>query len=127
MFEEVLSRVRIIECSLPDNLWGCYDLNTDTIYLRHRLAPIQKNSTLHHEAAHAVLEHHGHHPRQERVAEELAATWLIQHEQFTAASRIYNTATALANELDVLPRDIHAYMRFLQRTQKQENLPWFHA
>jgi len=87
------------------------------------MAPIQKRSTLSHETAHAVLEHVGFSPRQEREAEELSASWLINHSQFTAASRIYGTATALAHELDVLPRDIHAYMRLLKRTRKQET-PW---
>lgn len=123
MFEEVLSRLRprIIETHLPHNWWGAYDLATHTILLRPRLAPIQRRSTLSHETAHAVLEHTGHHPRQERAAEELSASWLIRHDQFTAAALIYSTATALAHELDVLPRDINAYMRLLKRTQKQEN------
>ena len=126
MFEEVLSRIRpqIIETPLPNNLWGAYDLATHTIALRPRLAPIQRRSTLSHETAHAVLGHTGYSPRQERAAEELSASWLIHHDQFAQASLIYGTATALANELDVLPRDIHAYMRLLRRTQKQENNPW---
>ncbi|UXN30972.1 ImmA/IrrE family metallo-endopeptidase [Glutamicibacter sp. M10] len=125
MFEEILSRIRprVIEANLPNNLWGAYDLVTHTIALRPRLAPIQRRSTLSHETAHAVLGHAGYSPRQERAAEELSASWLIQHDQFTQASLIYGTATALANELDVLPRDIHAYMRLLKRTQKQET-PW---
>ncbi|PRB78283.1 hypothetical protein CQ012_02520 [Arthrobacter sp. MYb214] len=122
MFEEVLSRIRprIIETDLPGNLWGAYDLVTHTILLRPRLAPIQRRSTLSHETAHALLQHEGCSPRQERAAEELSASWLIHHDQFTQASLVYGTATALANELDVLPRDIHAYMRLLKRTQKQE-------
>lgn len=126
MFEEILSRVRprIVESELPDNWWGVYDLSTNTVYLRPRLAPIQRNSTLHHEIAHAVLKHSGHHPRQERAAEELAASWLICPNQFAVASKIYGTATSLAAELEVLPRDIHAYMRLLQRTQKQETQSW---
>jgi len=126
MFEEILSRIRprIIETPLPDNLWGAYDLATNTILMRPRMAPLQKRSTLSHETAHAVLEHVGFSPRQERQAEELSASWLINHAQFTAASQIYGTATALANELDVLPRDIHAYMRLLKRTQKQETQLW---
>lgn len=126
MFEEVLARLkpRIVETDLPDRLWGAYDLLTHTIFLRPLLAPIQRRSTLSHETAHALLGHTGHSPRQERAAEELSASWLIHHDQFTQASLIYGTATALANELDVLPRDIHAYMRLLKRTQKQENNPW---
>ncbi len=125
MFEEVLSRIRprIKETALPNNLWGAYDLATHTIHLRPRLAPIQRRSTLSHETAHALLGHEGHQPRQERAAEELSASWLIQHDEFIQASRIYETATALANELDILPRDIHAYVRLLERTQKQET-PW---
>ncbi|MGO4297138.1 ImmA/IrrE family metallo-endopeptidase [Glutamicibacter sp. MCAF14] len=125
MFEEILSRIRprIIETALPNNLWGAYDVVTHTILLRPRLAPIQRRSTLSHETAHALLQHEGYSPRQERVAEELSASWLIHHDQFTQASLVYGTATALAHELDVLPRDIHAYMRLLKRTQKQET-PW---
>lgn len=127
MFEEVLSRLRprIKETALPHHMWGAYDIATHTIYLRHRLAPIQRRSTLAHETAHAVHGHTGHHPRQERVAEELAASWIIRHEQFMDATRIYGTATSLAAELEVLPRDIHAYMRLLKRTQKQGDTPWF--
>ena len=126
MFEVVLARLkpRIVETDLPDQLWGAYDLLTHTIFLRPLLAPIQRRSTLSHETAHALLGHTGHSPRQERAAEELSASWLIQHDQFAQASLIYGTATALANELDVLPRDIHAYMRLLKRTQKQENHTW---
>lgn len=122
MFEEVLSRIRpkIVERYLPHDWWGAYDLATHTILLRPLMAPIQRRSTLSHETAHAYLQHEGHSPRQERQAEELAASWLIKHNEFQAASRIYETATGLANELDVLPRDIHAYMRLLERTQKQE-------
>lgn len=67
-----------------------------------------------------VSAHMGQSPRQARQAEELAASWLIKHHEFQAAIRIYGTATGPANELDVLPRDIHAYMRLLERTQKQE-------
>lgn len=126
MFEEVLSRIRpkIIERYLPHDWWGAYELATHTILLRPLLAPIQRRSTLSHETAHAFLGHTGHSPRQERAAEELSASWLIQHDQFAQASLIYGTATALANELDVLPRDIHAYMRLLKRIQEQENHPW---
>lgn len=126
MFEEILSRIRpkIVELELPHNWWGVYELTTHTIYLRPRLAPIQRRSTLAHETAHAVLEHSGHDPRQERKAEELAASWLIRPDQFATASKIYGTATSLAAELEVLPRDIHAYMRLLKRTQKQEETLW---
>ncbi|MGP9528187.1 ImmA/IrrE family metallo-endopeptidase [Glutamicibacter sp. AOP5-A2-18] len=125
MFEEVLSRIRprITETALPNGWWGAYDLATHTIHLRPRLAPIQHRSTLSHETAHALLQHEGYSPRQERAAEELSASWLIHHDQFAQASRLYRTATTLANELDVLPRDIHAYMRLLKRTRKQET-PW---
>jgi len=126
MFEEVLSRLRpkIIERYLPHDWWGAYDHATNTIFMRPALAPIQRRSTLAHETAHWALGHTGHHPRQERAAEELAASWLIKHDHFMAATRIYPTATGLAHELDVLPRDIHAYMRLLKRTQKQETPPW---
>jgi len=119
MFEEVLSRLRprIIERYLPHNWWGAYDNRTHTIWLRPNLAPIQRRSTLAHETAHAALGHTGHHPRQERQAEELAASWLIPYPDFVRAGSIYPTATGLAHELDVLPRDIHAYMRLLGRAQ----------
>lgn len=129
MFEEVLSRLRprIVERYLPHDWWGAYDQATHTVYLRPALAPIQRRSTLSHETAHALLGHTGHHPRQERAAEELAASWLIKHHEFMAATQIYNTATGLAHELHVLPRDIHAYVRLLQRTQKPESAPWLHA
>ena len=127
MFEEVLARLRpkIKEQELPTGWWGAYDLTYHTIYLRPMLAPIQRRSTLSHETAHALLGHHGHDPRQERAAEELSASWLINHNQFQYATKLYDTATKVAAELEVLPRDIHAYVRFLQRTQKQEARPWF--
>src|SRR4051794_3435064 len=98
MYEEVLSRIRpkIIELELPNNWWGAYSLSQNTIYLRPRLAPIQYRSTLAHETAHAALQHSGECPRQERAAEELAASWLIRHDQFATASRIYGTATSIA-------------------------------
>ncbi|MGP9781832.1 ImmA/IrrE family metallo-endopeptidase [Glutamicibacter sp. AOP12-B1-11] len=126
MFEEVLSRIRpkIIERYLPHGWWGAYDLATHTILMRPLMAPIQRRSTLAHETAHAYLQHTGHSPRQERQAEELAASWLIKHECFTHAAAVHTTATGLAHELDVLPRDIHAYMRLLERTQKQDGTQW---
>lgn len=126
MFEEVLSRLKpqIKESELPPGWWGAYDLTTNTIHLRPMLAPIQKRSTLSHETAHAVLGHTGHSPRQERKAEELSASWLIRHELFVAACKIHDTATAMAAELDVLPRDVQAYIRHIRRTQKQEDLQW---
>ena len=126
MFEEVLSRINptIIEAYLPANWFGAYDLVTNTIILRPMMAPIQRRSTLSHETAHALLGHSGHHPRQERAAEELSASWLIRHEEYLQATRIYDSPVAVANELEVLPRDIHAYVRWLSRTQKQENHQW---
>jgi Zn-dependent peptidase ImmA (M78 family) len=117
MFEKLLGKlhVRVIETDLPKGWWGAYDHATRTIGLRRTLAPIQRRSTLSHELAHAALDHYGHTPRQEREAQELSATWLIRHCEFQHASRIYNTPTALAHELGVLPRDVHAYARLLER------------
>lgn len=125
MFEKLLGKldITVIECELPHGWWGAYDIDTNTIGLRRLLAPLQRRSTLSHEVAHAALGHsssNGCPARQERDAEELSATWLIMHCDFQKASRIYTTPTALAHELNVLPRDIHAYVRYLQRTQKQE-------
>ena len=104
MFENLLGKlhVHVIETDLPNGWWGAYDITTNTIGLRRLLAPIQRRSTLSHELAH----------------EELSATWLIRHCDFQHAARIYSTPTALAHELNVLPRDVHAYARFIQRTQK---------
>lgn len=120
MFENVLGQlgIEIIECDLPHGWWGAYDITTNTIGLRPRLAPLQRRSTLSHEVAHAALKHDGHSLTQEREAEELSAAWLIMHCDFQKASRIYNTPTALAHELNVLPRDVHAYVRMMQRAQK---------
>ena len=120
MFENVLRQlnVTVIETALPHGWWGAYDITTNTIGLRHNLAPTQRRSTLSHETAHAALQHDGHSLAQERDAEELSAAWLIMHCDFQHAARIYNTPTALAHELNVLPRDVHAYMRTILRTQK---------
>lgn len=123
MFDNLLGKlhVHVIETDLPHGWWGAYDITTNTIGLRRLLAPIQRRSTLSHELAHAVLKHDGHHEyqsRHERAAEELSASWLIRHCDFEHAARIYSTPTALAHELNVLPRDIHAYVRLIQRTQK---------
>ncbi|KAA0979929.1 ImmA/IrrE family metallo-endopeptidase [Paeniglutamicibacter gangotriensis] len=120
MFEQVLRQlsIQVIECELPNSWWGAYDITTNTIGLRPELGPTQRRSTLSHEAAHAALKHDGHSLTQERDAEELSAAWLIMHCDFQHASRIYNTPIALAHELNVLPRDVHAYVRMIQRTQK---------
>lgn len=121
MFERLLGerRIRVTEGPLPEGWWGAYDLHFNTIILRPRLAPLQKRSTLAHECAHAVLGHHGHHPRQEREAEELAAGWLIRHHDFHTAACIHDTVQAVAHELNVLPRDVKAYVRALERAQKR--------
>lgn len=120
MFESLQGelRIRVVEDTLPDGWWGAYDLPTNTIHLRRRLAPLQRRSTLAHEIAHAVLGHDGHHPRHERQAEELAASWLNRPADFSHACRVYDTATALAHELNVLPRDVRAYVRGLERARR---------
>ena len=80
MFEKLLGNlsVSVIESDLPHGWWGSYDHATSTIRLHRALAPLQRRSTLTHELAHAALGHVGQSPRQERAAEELAATWLIR-------------------------------------------------
>ncbi|MBG6085864.1 ImmA/IrrE family metallo-endopeptidase [Zhihengliuella flava] len=117
MFDSLLGRlgIRVIEEYLPDGWWGAYDWYSRTIYLRPGLAPVQRRSTLAHECAHAVLDHHGHHPRNETAAKELAASWLITREEFMLAAKAHGTVQAAAHELGVLPRDIKAFQRILEK------------
>ncbi|MGP5220455.1 ImmA/IrrE family metallo-endopeptidase [Arthrobacter rhombi] len=105
--------VLVVEEQLPSGWWGAYDHHSDTIILQPGLGTLQRQSTLAHEAAHATLGHHGHHPSQEEQAEELAASWLIRHRDFEVATRIHDRLQAVAHELEVLPRDIKAYLRHL--------------
>ena len=105
--------VRVVEEDLPAGWWGAYDSREDTILLKPGLGPLQRRSTLAHEAAHATLGHHGHCPRQEHAAEELAASWLIQDREFMAATMVHDRVQAVADELNVLPRDVVAYARHL--------------
>ncbi len=110
--------VWVIEEELPKGWWGAYDHHSDTIILQPGLGPLQRRSTLAHEAAHAALGHHGHHPSQEAAAEELAASWLIRHCDFEIATRVYDRIQAVAHELEVLPRDVKAYLRHLSHSRE---------
>lgn len=124
MFEKLIRdrQIAVVEGKLPTGWWGAYDASKNTIILRTSLAPLQRRSTLAHETAHAVLGHHrnpstlAYLARMERDAEELAASWLIKHQEFTCATGVHETVQAVAHELHVLPRDVRAYVRALERT-----------
>lgn len=118
--DDLLGRlgVRVVEEFPPHGWWGAYDHGSRTIYVRPTLAPLQRRSTLTHECAHAALGHTGHEPRQETIAEELAASWLIPPEDFDRVTKIFDTVQAAAHELHVLPRDVKAYCRLLEKEKQ---------
>jgi len=106
--------VRVVERPCPQGWWGYYDPESHLIVMRPRLAMVQGKSTLAHELGHAFFKHWGTTPKQERVASEWAAQALISASDFESATRMFDSVAAVANELDVLPRDVRNYARIRQ-------------
>ncbi|MEZ2373082.1 ImmA/IrrE family metallo-endopeptidase [Arthrobacter sp. RCC_34] len=107
--------VLVVEMDLGGDACGYYDDRIRTIFIDRRLSPIQWTSTMAHELGHAYYRHVGTTPRGEREASEWAARQLIPHENFMEVAAIYDNAVAMANELGVLPRDVHNYMGWVRR------------
>lgn len=107
--------VTIYEAYCPDGWWGFYDPEAHAIVLRPDLAPVQRLSTLAHELGHAYYRHEGTTARQEREAAEWAAAALIEPSEFESATRCFEAVVAVANELQVLPRDVRNFASMCQK------------
>lgn len=85
------------------------------ILLRLRMRRVLERNVLAHEIAHAVLGHTHQEcgpldGRQERQANRLAATWLVDPGEFAVASRAYDDPGRVCAELEVTPTILAAYL-----------------
>lgn len=104
-----------IEC--PHGWWGFYDPDWHVVGLRPRLGPVQRASTLAHELGHAFFRHRGSHFWQEESASNWAVGVLIDPAEFESAIRVFDSVTAVAHELNVLPRDVRRYAKIWQKNR----------
>lgn len=100
---------------------GYYCHETRTIELLDGMNRVKTRSVLAHELGHAT---YGHEPsilehlnlKQERHADEWAAQFLIDPDEYRLAEEKYGTNTAwIGQELEVLERLVIAYERLLHR------------
>lgn len=114
MVERWITRLGVVvfEAECPGEWWGFYDPLTHAIVLRPDLAPLQRLSTLAHELGHAYYRHEGTTPRNEAEASEWAARALIRPCEFHRAAQVHDSPEAVANELNVLPRDVVNFARW---------------
>jgi Zn-dependent peptidase ImmA (M78 family) len=106
--------VTVVERPCPQGWWGYYDPDRHEVTLRPSLGAVQRYSTLAHELGHAFYRHVGTTPKQERQASEWAARALIGPAEFESAAQVFDSVAAVANELNVLPRDVRRYARMRQ-------------
>lgn len=101
---------RVIFGELPDGLHGCYDHRHHAVFVDSRLDHVAQKSTLVHELGHAYFRHAGDSPKWEREASSWAALALIRGCELTKAVAAHDTIEAVADELEVLPRDVRNYI-----------------
>ena len=100
---------------------GEYCHAAKAIYLRPGMTYTLERSVLAHELGHAVngdqpTNNPYQHARQETRADQWAATALITQEQYQAAEQTHDGHIgAIASELQVIPRLIHAYQQTLSK------------
>lgn len=98
--------LRVRWTNLPDNLSGCYDHTTSTIWLRNGDPEWMSVPTLMHELIHAHRGDNGHQPAAiERAIDRTVARALITEEEYAEAERISGArgSGGIAAELE-LPR-----------------------
>ena len=119
---------------------GMYNHDSRTIILNAWLDDLQRPYTLAHELGHAWHGHvfdgddpHGD-PEAERLADEHAASLLIDPEQYARAEQLYGPHPgALADELGVHPDVVNIFQRVLRRVPPVAyatpwgRAPWLHA
>lgn len=89
----------------------------DLILLAPDLHPVEQRCTLAHELGHATHGHHAGtsgwlHARQERQADQFAATLLVSPLEYELAERLYgHSPSLLARELDVTTNIVTTWQR----------------
>lgn len=102
---------------LEDGASGGWFPEHDLILLAPGLHPVEQRCTLAHELGHATHGHHAGasgwlHARQERQADQFAATLLISPIEYELAERLYGHAPGLlARELDVTVNIVTTWQR----------------
>lgn len=72
---------------------------------------MQYNYSLAHELGHAHFDHHGHHPKHERIADKWAARQLISFNDLLEASKVSMDRLTTASNLNVLPSVLETYIQ----------------
>lgn len=116
--------VTVVERPCPYGWWGFYDPARHEVTLRPGLGAVQRRSTLAHELGHAYYRHWGTMPKQERQASDWAVRVLILPTEFESAIRIFDGVAAVANELNVLPRDVRHYAKLRQKSRADTVSTW---
>jgi len=95
---------------------GCYLDDLHLIKLNERMTRQQATATLAHECGHAIFGDRCTTPFNERRAWELGAALIITAREYAEAEELVGPhAGALANELEVTPRVIHAWRRWFHK------------
>lgn len=101
---------------LGDRRRGEYRDDERLIVLNHRLTRAQATACLAHEVAHAVFGDRCSTPAVERRADEYGASLIINVRDYQRAERLVGEHPgALADELEVTPRLVHAWRRWYAR------------
>lgn len=100
---------------------GIWIPNLHTIVLNNHIHGPDLRCTLAHELAHGLHNHPaGHHPHNERQADETAATWLITPTEYALAEKIYGPHIAdIAQELDVTMHMVKTWRKMAARKRLQ--------
>lgn len=106
-----VSGVRVRTAPVPPGHWGLYDHSHKLITIKPGLGRMQYNYALAHELGHAHFGHHGHHPKQERIADKWAARQLIDFEDLLEHSKVSMDRLTTAANLGVLPSVLETYIQ----------------
>lgn len=112
--------VRVREAPTPDGLWGIYDHPRNLITICPGLSEPQFRSTLAHELGHARYGHHGHHPKNERMADKWAAGKLLNFDMILEQAQFTLATSEIAAQLNVMPWVVEAFVNTLNAKQVVE-------
>lgn len=110
--------LRVRWTNLPDNLSGCYDHTTSTIWLRNGEPEWMSVPTLMHELIHAHRGDNGHQAESvEKAIDRMVARMLITEQEYELAERISGGrgSGAIAVELDLPHWVVAAYRAELRQ------------
>lgn len=110
-------RINIREKVLPAGVWGLYDWERQTIWIRAGLPSTYRHAALLHETYHFVRGDRGHQTQavENQINEIVALTLVNPAEYRWAESLVGPSVPGLAVELEVPKWVVRAYRRILMR------------